>query len=130
MVLIQYNKIRQHFLRAIIRPGNSRVGQSLAMSGYEVMEYLISLPTTVSNFHILGLLLDPLHKDEIQSAPNITLIEVISFAISLTSITNMAKNLTSLRMSRFSNEKFFHAIAQHNLAPLTNIFSKQQLNTG
>jgi hypothetical protein len=34
-----------------------------------VMEYQLSLKTTISDVHILGLLLDPIHKDEIADIP-------------------------------------------------------------
>lgn len=37
----------------------------MATSAYQVLDYLMSRPSTAGEIHLLGLILDPLQKDKI-----------------------------------------------------------------
>uniref|UniRef100_A0A914XU64 HAT C-terminal dimerisation domain-containing protein n=1 Tax=Panagrolaimus superbus TaxID=310955 RepID=A0A914XU64_9BILA len=70
--LIEYHKLEIHFRSCLTRQNASVEMKAMAESGLLVLQYQKTVPTTVSDYHFLGLLLDPLRKDEMANFTDMT----------------------------------------------------------
>uniref|UniRef100_A0A914QNI7 HAT C-terminal dimerisation domain-containing protein n=1 Tax=Panagrolaimus davidi TaxID=227884 RepID=A0A914QNI7_9BILA len=68
--LIQYNNLELHFKACIDRRNASPAMKAMAESGLTVLNYQRTIPSTISDYHWLGLMMDPLYKDEMSLFSN------------------------------------------------------------
>lgn len=79
IVLIEYSKLCKHFEDISLEDDDefqNEARKTMAESGLLVLKYQMSLDTTISDIHVLGLLLDPLNKDSIEEVSNYSALEV------------------------------------------------------